>query len=250
MLSILVHYYERLQREHGGSIKRVKCDTLDRETEIFRNDQDPMNMYITEMVVISPECDIIYSLDEVGTLYSDWYQKNIIRGAISRVDLSEDIGNSALQKYIKRFPDNPAIVTGIRILTADTMKLEPGEQFIGQTRLDLDNTKFDIDDNWWESPSAAKARTNTTVDAGRYTLAEQTDFDNDDLELLNAINQETSDEHKPDLDAYLDDIIERQIKTVTINDIYDVSDDVSDDDVTGKSDDDDDDDEYADEPIL
>lgn len=247
MLSILVHYYERLQREYNGKLKRVRCETLDRETEMFRNAQDPMNMFITEHVVVSPSHPEPYSLEEVGKCYLDWHQKNISKGHLSRDELAEEIGNSALQKYIKRFPDAPSIITGVRILAEPTDSIESDESYIGLTKINMKQVKTDEDEKWWNPPVVTFGESDAQIDTDTLpavlveggSLAEygsdnswmnmnhtgvdtldENDYDNDDMLLMSGINKPKAKSREPNLDEYLDDIIERQCKTVTVEDIY------------------------------
>lgn len=152
MLSILVYFYERLQTEYGGQLKNVKCETLERETEIFRNRQDTMNLFITELVVESPEYEESYSIDDVGNRYHSWLQSRTRGTNMKRDELSEEVLNSALQKYIVRRENQPSIVKGIRILTHSTEPLTELEKYIGLTKLDTKHIKIDDDDNWYRSP--------------------------------------------------------------------------------------------------
>ena len=152
MLSILVYFYERLQTEYGGQLKNVKCETLERETEIFRNRQDTMNLFITELVVESPEYEESYSIDDVGNRYHSWLQSRTRGTNMKRDELSEEVLNSAMQKYIVRRENQPSIVKGIRILTHSTELLTELEKYIGLTKLDTKHIKIDDDDNWYRSP--------------------------------------------------------------------------------------------------
>jgi phage/plasmid-associated DNA primase len=152
MLSILVYFYERLQTEYGGQLKNVKCETLERETEIFRNRQDTMNLFITELVVESPECEDSYSIDDVGNRYHSWLQARTRGTNMKRDELSEEVLNSALQKYIVRRENLPSIVKGIRILSHSSELLNESEKYIGLTKLDTKHIKIDDADDWYRSP--------------------------------------------------------------------------------------------------
>ena len=149
MLSILVYFYERLQNEYGGQLKNVKCETLERETEIFRNRQDTMNLFITELVVESPNYDEFYSIDEVGNRYNSWLQARTRGTDLKRDELAEEVHNSALQKYIVRRENLPSIVKGIRILSHSSESLNESEKYIGLTKLDIKHIKIDDADDWY-----------------------------------------------------------------------------------------------------
>jgi len=84
MLSILTHYNERLRSEYNGDIKRVSCPTIDIETEEYRNTQDTLNQFITQMIV-EPNGPPIeeddmknnefeYSLGTIISKYKSWYE--------------------------------------------------------------------------------------------------------------------------------------------------------------------------------
>jgi hypothetical protein len=138
MLSILVHYYQRLQREHGGAVKNVSSPTLDRETEGFRNSQDMIHRFVSECVVVAaPAGDthpLSYPLATVATLYSNWHTANIDRNRrIVAAEVIQDLENSALQKYIRRAPNKSLVLHDCRILTPDHPHayIADGERYLG-----------------------------------------------------------------------------------------------------------------------
>lgn len=130
-LGILVHYYERLQAEHGGEIKRVPCPTLDRETEAFRNGQDTLNRFITEQVVLSPALGREHQLSDVAARYHAWYEANIGRRHHVASETMQDLENSALQKHLHRTPNKTVVLRGCRLLTPDSQSLLAGEKYFG-----------------------------------------------------------------------------------------------------------------------
>ena len=152
MLSILVYFYERLQNEYGGQLKNVKCETLERETEIFRNRQDTMNLFITELVVESPDYEEYYLVEEVGSRYFSWLQTRSRGIQMGRDELADDVHNSALQKYVIRRENKPPILRGIRILANSSELLTESEKYIGLTKLDVSKIKIDDNENWYLSP--------------------------------------------------------------------------------------------------
>jgi hypothetical protein len=152
MLSILVYFYERLQNEYGGQLKNVKCETLERETEIFRNRQDTMNLFITELVVESPDYEEYYLVEEVGSRYFSWLQTRNRGIQMGRDELADDVHNSALQKYVIRRENKPPILRGIRILANSSELLTESEKYIGLTKLDVSKIKIDDNENWYLSP--------------------------------------------------------------------------------------------------
>ena len=136
MLGILVHFYQRLQREYGGELKRVPCPTIERETQEYRNSQDTINRYITEQVVVSPGCAEQYTLGELSTLYNEWYFENVDRRRHAASEVIQDLENSALSQFLTREPNRVTAVRGCRVLTRDSAELRPGETYFGARRDD------------------------------------------------------------------------------------------------------------------
>lgn len=135
-LSILVHFWGRLQREYRGRMRDVPCPTLVYETEVYRNSQDVLNRFITERVVVSPGRPEPYSVSVFSSEFNDWYIDNVgarqAGGAFAAGAMAELIVNSALEPYLRRAPNNTRVLANIRILKRhENFVLEPGEAFIG-----------------------------------------------------------------------------------------------------------------------
>lgn len=130
MLSILVYYYERLQRDYDGSIKNINCHLLEKETEAFRNSQDMINRFITECIVYSPGNGFSLSLPTVAGSYIEWFGVNIDRRRHVPSEIIQDFENSALQKYLKRAPNRTMALHDCRILTTENRMLADGESYI------------------------------------------------------------------------------------------------------------------------
>jgi phage/plasmid-associated DNA primase len=163
-LSILVHYYERLQREHGGLLKGINCPTLDRETEIFRNSQDSVNRFVTQSIVLSPGGGFEYPLANLAQSYHEWYDKNIDRRRHVASETIQDLENSALGKYIRRAANKTMVLTGCRVLSADSPGLLAGEAYLGVTAEGAEDAEQKAlaaaiapeaaRARWWEPPAA------------------------------------------------------------------------------------------------
>jgi hypothetical protein len=130
MLSILTHYYERLQKEYNGELKRVPCPTLDIETEIFRTGQDAVHRWICENIVKSPDAILEYDLGTLTVNYSDWYKIYIDRKTIITADtFKKEIMSSAISKYLKPTANKSVVLKECRLLTGqDTIR--EGEEYI------------------------------------------------------------------------------------------------------------------------
>jgi len=72
MLSIMAHYYQQLCLKYGGDISRVPVPTIEYETAVFRNKQDHINRFISEMVIKSAESEQIPFSDLIDK-YIVWY---------------------------------------------------------------------------------------------------------------------------------------------------------------------------------
>lgn len=130
MLSILVHYYERLCVEYKGDLKNVPVPTIMRETEAFRNRQDSLNRFITEMVVVSPACEPI-TITTLATKYTEWYMRVINRHAnLSLNDVQTQLENCRIASYLEaRY--NAKYLIGHRVKASIEEPLLDGEHSLG-----------------------------------------------------------------------------------------------------------------------
>jgi phage/plasmid-associated DNA primase len=129
-LSVLVHYYERLQAEHGGELKNVPSPTIDRETEAFRVGQDALHRWISESVVLSPDCAADYPLGVLGGYYTEWYTANIERKRHVAGEIIKEIESSAVGKHLRPAANRTLVLRGCRVLTPGEMTLRPGEELL------------------------------------------------------------------------------------------------------------------------
>jgi phage/plasmid-associated DNA primase len=130
ILSILVHYYERLQTEYGGELKNVRSPTIERETEAFRISQDSLHRWICESIVVSPDCGTDYPLGVLGGIYAEWYAANIDRKRHAAADTIKELESSAVGKFIRPGPNRALVLRGCRVLTPDETGLRPGETLL------------------------------------------------------------------------------------------------------------------------
>lgn len=99
MLSILVHYNERLRKEYNGDLKAIPVPTIAKETYDFRRRQDTIHRFIAENMVYSPKSDTI-ALSTVTTKYQEWYNINIQQMRMNAVEVNAQIEASCLANYI------------------------------------------------------------------------------------------------------------------------------------------------------
>lgn len=149
MLSILTHYYERLQKEYGGELKNVPCPTLDIETELFRVSQDAIHRWICESVVISPHSNIDYDIGTITNYYMDWYKIHIDRKAVITSNIViKEIMSSAISKYLKPAPNKNVILKGCRILGSEPLREDEEYISIKETATEHKN-KCTYKADWW-----------------------------------------------------------------------------------------------------
>ena len=126
VLSVLTHYYEKLQNEFNGELKSVRSPTIEAETDAFRIGQDSLFRWIRGHIVISPECEETYLISDLACLYAAWYNKNVSHKDHAMFEVIKDLESSVLSKYIKKLKTGICVVKGCRLLDeAESSKLLP-----------------------------------------------------------------------------------------------------------------------------
>ena len=116
MLSILTHYYEKLQNEHGGELKNVRSPTIEAETDIFRVSQDSLFRWIRSHLVISPENEETYLISDLANMYAAWYNKNVSHKDHAMFEVIKDLESSTLSKFVKKLKTGVCVIKGCRLL--------------------------------------------------------------------------------------------------------------------------------------
>lgn len=127
MLSILVHYYEKLWLLYDGDIKQIPVPTIMKETEVFRNRQDAINRFITQMVVKSPAAEAI-NISVISQRYSEWYTKHVGKHTYFLDSISSQMENSCIAQFFERRTNNVLYLIGHRIKQTAEEPLQEGEQ--------------------------------------------------------------------------------------------------------------------------
>lgn len=130
MLSILTHYYEKLQNEFNGELKNVKSPTIEAETDKFRIGQDSLFRWLYTYIVVSPSSPITYTVSDLSTGYMAWYNKNISPKQHTPAEVIKEIESSAVSKYLKKTNGGILVLKGCRLLNADEMELREDESLI------------------------------------------------------------------------------------------------------------------------
>lgn len=150
ILSILSHYYERLQKEYKGELKNVPCPKLDIETESFRVSQDAIHRWVCEALVLSPDCGYDYDIATITNHYSEWYKIHIDRNKsnITSTIFQKDLMSSAISKYLKPSINGTIILKGCRLLNND-LKIRENESYISIKKSFKTDEEYDIRSDWW-----------------------------------------------------------------------------------------------------
>jgi len=151
MLSVLSHYYERLQKEYGGELKNFNAPTVEAETEIFRVSQDTLHRWICERIVSSPGAEDVPT-SVLGRLYVEWYAARITREGDRHVmsEVIKEIESSAISRFLKPAPNRTMVLQNCRILEEKEVSPREGETFmIGRPEAKKINRAVD-NETWWE----------------------------------------------------------------------------------------------------
>lgn len=141
MFSILVHYYEILQRDYGGKVKDIPCPVLEQETREYENSQNTISRFISERITIVVDEEAYITKDDLRMDYERWYDTNITKKKHVASEIIQDFENSQLSKYITRTVGGSFIVKNC-ILAPPTSSLagegsSPSEVII------------DKEEEWW-----------------------------------------------------------------------------------------------------
>jgi len=117
MLSILVHYYQRLCREYGGDIAAVPVPTISRETTVFRSRQDVLDRFLNQMIVRSPSSIIPINIHKIVQKYVEYRrQNNISRDVQLNVDdVIAQLENSRIGGLLAPGPSGQKVLNGYRM---------------------------------------------------------------------------------------------------------------------------------------
>ena len=152
-LSILTHYYERLQNEFNGELKKVPCPTIRRESEQYRLAQDSIHRWISENIVTSASNSQDYTITVLSQLYSEWFTHNIDRKyRFIPSEVMKELESSVLSKYLK-LEYRTQVLKGCRVLTQDKKSLYADEEFLSNTwHGDHVECIDEVKSNWWRGP--------------------------------------------------------------------------------------------------
>lgn len=102
MLSILVHYYEKLQKKYKGDLTKAVGPTIAKYTREYRNRQDTVNRFITECLEEKEGCDAL-NTHIIAEEYIRWYRRYITEGkTLDKRSVISEIENSAIGSKLKR----------------------------------------------------------------------------------------------------------------------------------------------------
>jgi P4 family phage/plasmid primase-like protien len=131
--SLLVHYYGRLQDEYNGKLINVKCKTIEKETELYRESEDMISRFIAESALYSPGY-IDQKLIDAGEIFKEWYMRNINNVCnLTPLAIHSMLLTSSLSKYFKNdkngsFGRLSYYLHNIRLLSASSEPINPSEK--------------------------------------------------------------------------------------------------------------------------
>ncbi len=126
-LSILVHFQSMLWRDYQGDLKNIPVPTIDAETEAFRNRQDSLNKFITQMIVKSPNTEAI-GLPTLAAKYIDWYNRNIKQTNQTALDVQAQLENSRIASCLEHRISGILFLVGHRLKSFPEEELQPDEE--------------------------------------------------------------------------------------------------------------------------
>lgn len=139
MLEILTHHRAILERNYSGDIKNIPVPTIMKETEEFRNRQDALNRFITQMIVKSPANDPI-PVVTIAVRYSEWYSRNIKQMNFAAGDILTQLENSQLSNALEYKTGGTKMLVGHRIKNAPEEIIQAGETELSQKTQVTGNT--------------------------------------------------------------------------------------------------------------
>lgn len=156
--ALLVHFYERLEREYGGDITKVKSPTIERETHRYRIEQDVIHCWISTHIVKTNNMTSTggtrdeYTMEQLAGAYIGWYAH--ARDPSARLvpaDIITCLTNSALKPLITTSETRrQTVVRGCRVLNEGEEPAEDESFLCGEWRREKYKHELPkIDPNWW-----------------------------------------------------------------------------------------------------
>ena len=110
-------------------MKNVPVPTIEKQTEDFRNRQDALNKFITQMIVKSPDAEAI-GLSSLATRYIEWYHGNVKKTELTQLDIQTQFENSRIASSIERRSAGIFFLTKHRLKAHPEEPLEPNEELL------------------------------------------------------------------------------------------------------------------------
>ena len=169
LLSILVYFYEILHLKYGGNIRKVKSETIERETLDYFNSNDYVNKFVTTMMVESPGVTEKTPLNQIAIMYKTW---------LTSVENIDKKTQSDTTKIMKELQENPTIqkkfltnnngapcLTRCRILNKDNMALLPGEMSlnVNTKKSVVFGAAEDEPEEWWVLETKGRSKKTTQI---------------------------------------------------------------------------------------
>jgi len=144
MLTILVHYYTIYATEFDYNLKNIPVPTIWKETAIFRNRQDKLNCFISQMIIkmAAPTSEneelTTLTINSIALKYIEWYNKMIGKISLSITAVITDLENSRLSSLFEA-GQTIKVLRGYRIKSDLEDNIKDGEEFIPERYIDNPN---------------------------------------------------------------------------------------------------------------
>lgn len=158
--SIMVYFYERLQKEYGGKIKNVESPTIEHQTQMFRSSQDHLHNWLSQNIILiegSEEDDECYTTTELANFYIRWYEQNVKKKGSYKLevaDITKEIESSAIAKFLVKTKTGQNILKQCRVDESSLPKLEANEVLLltGKKENMIDPHFEEPETPWWLAP--------------------------------------------------------------------------------------------------
>ena len=130
-LSILVYYYESLQRNYNGIVENVPHPTIKNETEMFRNRQDKINNFINTRIVKTTDPEVETPISIIIEKYARWHDSLYPDDREYKKSVGLQFENSRLSKIIIKTRAG-SFIKGYRVLDNNELPEKDEIYFIDQ----------------------------------------------------------------------------------------------------------------------
>lgn len=133
LLSCLVEWNRQFKEKYNGNLRNINAPTIARETEEFRNRQDTINRFISQMIIVAAPEDkeSFINIDLLCLKYAEWYNIMIKKGTSQNIGMIKSkFENSRLQKLFTKDKSGNTVILGHRVKDSSADQLRQNEQYL------------------------------------------------------------------------------------------------------------------------